>query len=328
MDHKNHFTSDGAYKYLTQAARSLIKGSMRTLIAASILLFTGNAYAVITVGLMITNDVDSNGNITVINGSKIKVDYAVTEDTDGDLHKKDRIELRTVDGDELVSFVLRGKKKSGSVNLKVKNSEGEQLYVRYVRKSGTEITRISHPADDDTPLLSIAKANITDLTLGLNAVNVGAVSVPAHAFVNENTDTDQESECQLTYFSQYAFYRSVAGATDAACDSYAPIQLPQGRTLTEFTCTTYDNSGVNTNNISFTLIRVSLISGSISSIFSTAFSADSASIQQLTDSTANPASSTVDNTTYVYRLYANFTSNDFSNLGFNGRIYGCSVSYE
>ena len=52
-------------------------------------MFAGNAYAVINVGMAILNDLDSNGNITVINGSKVKVSYAVIDDTDKDLRKKD-----------------------------------------------------------------------------------------------------------------------------------------------------------------------------------------------------------------------------------------------
>ncbi len=156
----------------SRVTRSRVKRYSRRLIAAVMLLFAGNAYAVIDVGLAIENDLDQNGNITVIDGSRVSVAYTVIEDTDNDLNKKDRIQLLRVDDDSIVDQAERGKKKTGTVSLKVNNSEAEALYVRYVRKgkAATEITRISHPDDPGhTPLLSIARANSADLTLGLNA---------------------------------------------------------------------------------------------------------------------------------------------------------------
>ena len=124
------------------------------------------------VGLAIENDMDDNGNITVINGSKVKVAYEV-EDPDKLLHKNDRIQLLRVADDTVVASVKRGKKKSGTVSLLVKKSVDEALYVRYIpRGADPEPVRIiSHPADPDhIPLLSISKASASDLTIGLNAL--------------------------------------------------------------------------------------------------------------------------------------------------------------
>ncbi len=157
-----------------RANQSRVKRYSRRLAAAAMLLFAGNAHAVIEVGLAIENDLDQNGNITVINGSRVSVAYTVIEDTDNDLNKKDKIQLLRVDDDSIVDQVERGKKKTGTVSLQVNESEAESLYVRYVRKgkAATEITRVSHPDDPDyTPLLSIARANTADLTIGLNAAN-------------------------------------------------------------------------------------------------------------------------------------------------------------
>ena len=117
--------------FCTQLIPSSLKRCLTCFIGASMLLFVGNAYAVITVGLSIDNDLDSNGNITVINGSKVKVSYAVIEDTDKDLHKNDVIQLLRVSDDSVVDSVKRGKKKNGSAVLKVKNSVDEALYVHY-----------------------------------------------------------------------------------------------------------------------------------------------------------------------------------------------------
>jgi len=146
--------------------------------AALILTFAGAAQAVtFSVGLAIENEMDSNGNITVIDGSKMRVAYTVNNLSismkDKESNKADQIQLVRVEGDEVVSSVARGKKKSGTVSLVVKNSENEKLYVRYVRKGkdGEEITRISHPDDPGhIPLSSIPKASISDLAIGLNAL--------------------------------------------------------------------------------------------------------------------------------------------------------------
>lgn len=175
---KPEITEDRFDQYsLSQIIPSRIRRHIIHWSAVVLMMFAGNAYAVITVGLAIENDLDSNGNITVINGSKVKVAYTVTEDTDNDLNKKDKIQLLRVSDDSVVFSVERGKKKSGSVSLKVKNSEDEQLYVRYVQKNGTEISRTSHPADSGIPLLSIAKENLGGITVRLNAVEE-AISSP------------------------------------------------------------------------------------------------------------------------------------------------------
>ena len=300
-------------------------------LCALMLLVSGNAFAVITVNLEIANPVDSNGNITVIKNSKLVVEFDVVEDTDKDLNKNDKILLLRVSDDSVVDSETRGMKKFGKVKLKVK-SEGEQLYVQYVRRgsAGTVITRISHPDDGDTPLLSIAKAKVDDLTLGLNEMRVGAASIHGWAFKNENTGTTQETQCQWRMASSYAYYRIVAGATGASCDAFASIQLPQGRKLTSLTCLVFDNSGAdgNSNALSFYLTRASLTTGTTQSIFSTPSSLDSTSVQQLSDTTPVVSAAIVDNANYAYYVFGSFSSNDFSNLGSNGRIYGCNVSYE
>ncbi len=177
-------------RYLfAQSINHPIKRWIKPVITASILIFAENAYALIDVGLAIENDLDGNGNITVINGSKVIVAYTVIRDDDKDLDKKDKIQLMRVSDDSIVASVDRGKKKTGTVSIKVKNSEGEQLYVRYVRKTGTQITRTSHPEDDGTPLLSIAKASLADLTVGLNAIqNISGVQPRVIRQIDVQTD--------------------------------------------------------------------------------------------------------------------------------------------
>jgi hypothetical protein len=306
------------------------------MMAALLLLVAGNAYAVITVGLSIENQVDNNGYITVINGSRVNVAYTVTEDTDNDLNKKDSIQLLRVDDDSVVASIKRGKQDSGTVSLKVKNSENEALYVRYIRKgSDIEIARTSHPADiGSIPLRSIPRVSLADLTIGLNAIDTigavagGAVSINGVGFWDENSP-DHEINCQWDHsLGAYSYYRDVGGATIGACDAVANIQLPQGRTVTGMSCTAYDNSGVNSNAITFVLYRTALTGGAFVNLLQTPASVDSTAVQQLSDTTINNhANATIDNSAYTYTIFASFSTNNFSNLGTNGRIYGCSVSY-
>ena len=146
-----------------------------------LLLFAGAVQAApFGVGIAIENDMDSNGNITVVNGGKVYVSFGV-DDPDKVSNKADKIQLLRVEDDSIVSSVARGKKKSGRVILVVKKSENEALYVRYIRKGkNLEILSvISHPGDPShTPLLSIPKANLDGLTRGLYALE----SVPPKTY--------------------------------------------------------------------------------------------------------------------------------------------------
>lgn len=175
-----------------------IKQWLALVVVTLILTLAGTAQAApFFIGLSIENNMDSNGNITVINGSKVKVAYMV-DDPDKFLNKADKIQLRRVSDDSVVSSLTRGKKKSGTVLLKVKNSQNEQLYVGYVRKGETDATATySHPDNaGHIPLLSIPKAGISDLTKGLNAVESAPPPYqPAHyseMFVDNVAATSSE----------------------------------------------------------------------------------------------------------------------------------------
>lgn len=212
---------------------------VRFLIAALILSLSGNALAGISVGLVIQNDTDINGRISVVNGSKVRVSYVILEDTDKDLHKKDLIQLVRVDDDSVVGSVERGKKKAGTVSIKVKNSEDEQLYVHYVRKgSRTLIARYSHPSDPDyIPLFSIAGANAEDLTIRLNAIeNDGILS---RLFAGDGSAED------LTVSSNTNWASSPPSNTNFrnfSNDADQTLTVPAGTTIT---CTgSFINNGI------------------------------------------------------------------------------------
>ena len=151
------------------------------LIALCLLLWADLAQAAPSVSLVIENPLDGNGDISVVNGGKVQVTYEVVDDPDKLLHKNDRIELLRVADDSRVASVKRGKKKMGKKSLKVKHSENEQLYVRYVRKgaAGDEIATVSRPDDPDfVRLQSVPSASLSDLTIRANAVEVAGIPQP------------------------------------------------------------------------------------------------------------------------------------------------------
>lgn len=309
------------YRSLAQQVSARTSGlqpgpHFKPLLAAALLMFTGNASAVITVGLDIQNDLDSDGDIVVINGGKVKVSFEVIEDTDKDLHKNDKIQLLRVSDDSVVSSVTRGKKKAGSVSLKVKKSEDEQLYVNYVRKgSGTEINRTSHPDDDGIPLLSIPALNIADLTVQFNAMQKGAVSVSGVSFADENGSND----CIDIYAVDEGSYQ--VGGAGTSCDASAPVQFPDGVSLSSMTCRVYDNNA--SNAIRIQLRGAHMDANSEIVIFSSPLSVDDSSFsQQIIDLTAS--STIVDNSGFMYHLWADFGT---PAPGSAIRIYGCSISY-
>ena len=185
------------YSYsFAMAIHKWIRQLSKSSTLALILLFPASIHADIDVGLAIQNGLDSNGNITVPNGGKVKVAYIVIEDTDKELDKKDLIQLLRVSDDSIVDQVKRGKGKFGIVSLKVNDSEDEQLYVRYVRKgkAGIQVARTSHPDEPDIPLFSIAKMNILGLTVGLNAMNL---ATPGSGFVESNQTTGLSSVANI-----------------------------------------------------------------------------------------------------------------------------------
>lgn len=157
---------------------------MASLVAAALLLYGGPAAACLAtcIGLTVENELDANGYITVVDGSKVEVAWEVLQNDDKLLSRYDRIQLLRASDDSVVSWTERGKGKAGVAFLKVKDSAGEELYVRYrVKRDG------SFPAQtpdllnaDRIPLLSIAKASLADLTLRVNALETAGADNVAH----------------------------------------------------------------------------------------------------------------------------------------------------
>ena len=174
------------------------------------------------VGLVIEKDMDSNGTIAVINGSKVKVAYEV-DDPNKLSNKKDKIQLLRVSDDSVVSSVARGKKKSGTVSLKVE-SEDEQLYVGYVLKGQTEpAATVSHPDNVGfIPMMSIANMTQEELIINAAATNVALEAQPkanvanTAPSVNDDIDSGYPDGSVWIDMSQNQAYILVDGTAGAA----------------------------------------------------------------------------------------------------------------
>jgi len=147
------------------------------LIGALMLVQAGPANSVDTgVGLVIENDTDSNGIISVVEGTSVRVTWMVVGDNEAPLNKRDVIELLRAEDDSLVASAVRGKGTSGTVSLKVRKSVGEELYVRYRVKKDDSIQNATPDIADPgrVALMSIAAANLDDLAIRTNALESAA----------------------------------------------------------------------------------------------------------------------------------------------------------
>ena len=328
MSYSNNISHPGNNTLQHSAGR--LFGLARCFLFIGMLALAGNASAAITVDLSFNNDTDQFGNYTLIKNDKLKVNWEVTEDTDDDLHEKDKIQLVRVSDDEVLQSIQRERKgkSNGTVTIKMKDA-AEQLYVQYVRKgnAGTVITRYAHPDDDGVSLQTINPYGGDDITTALHNLTSGAVSVQARAFHNEDQDAGKKATCiWRTTSNSYGFYDGTAGAETAACDPVAGVSLPHGRRLTEMHCTVYDNSA--SNSIAPDLVRVDLETGNALTVLSTATSTDNGSIQVVSDVSISANNAVIDNKRYAYSIIVAYSTSNFTTLDTDGRVYGCSIYYE
>ena len=149
----------------------------------------------------------------------------------------------------------------------------------------------------------------------------GAVSVPGAAF---GDDTGDEN-CRVGR-AAYAFYVADADAGAQDCDLVAGIQLPDGADLTSMRCGLFDSS--TAGGMEAYLVRVELATGLPEYVFVTAGTIDSGIVQLVGDGAAEEGTGRVDNAKFAYYLAAAFSGTDFTAIGNDMRVYGCTVSYK
>jgi hypothetical protein len=145
------------------------------------------------------------------------------------------------------------------------------------------------------------------------------ISVPAAAFDNDNGS----ASCRVAK-AHFAYFMADPGAGAEDCDLIAPIALPDGRTLSSITCTLSDASPLNT--LQGQLIRVDLLTGLPTTVFTTPGTVDSGSLQQLGDTTPTAGTAIVDNGRYAYYVTGAYSWTDFTTTGNALRVYGCRVT--
>jgi len=162
--------------------------------------------------------------------------------------------------------------------------------------------------------------NATRYTL---PVQTGYASVSALDFRIFDPDEDDIIDASS---SGYMWSKSAPDSAFSVLMS-APIQLPHGVTITEFSCRFYDNDATNNLSGSFSLSsRLATSTGRTTHASVTFSSATTGTpIQTTTDTTIS--SSTVDNQNREYFIYTSWGVPSAAIGSSNLRIYGCAVTY-
>ncbi len=176
------------------------------------------------------------------------------------------------------------------------------------------------------------KTAVNDNDTRLTSLESGALSVSSKAFTDENHGFIAGAGCIWSKIAngQYGYYNLVPAGTagNILCDAVAPVQIPDGVTITALTCVFLDN--YPSNQLTGKFNRINLTTGINEIIFSTAGSVDSTSIQTLTDTTTTtPGQNIINNSTFAYSIAVDFsaTGSAFETLGSDGGVYGCTISY-
>jgi len=161
---------------------------------------------------------------------------------------------------------------------------------------------------------------------------------------------DIKASGDYTYRSDKTYYYSVSGnrfvpmgtaslrislwgfryhtTTATSSEALQPVHLPQGATVTEFTCYTYDNDASNNITMGWTLARrpysePNTSYGLAGASYST--SGSSTTLRSGTDTTVNSA--VIDNSTNTYQVYSIMTRSAGTTNTSSLRDYGCRISY-
>jgi hypothetical protein len=199
-------------------------------------------------------------------------------------------------------------------------------------------TAVKTAVDDNNARITANKArqdthasdigNLQIRTTSLENTGSRVISLGHTAFKNAGSAPTASSFGDCVGFGAFAGYlypAPVATATNDQCFFSAGVQLPDNATISRLECTFMDNSASNSMNVH--LQRTSMLTGVNTSILRTSATTDSAAIQTQNDTTFNTAGSeTIDNSTYGYNLFLNFTTTNFTSLAENARLYGCRIT--
>jgi len=144
----------------------------------------------------------------------------------------------------------------------------------------------------------------------------GRISIPGASFAPEDT----LALSRVTLNTASVMYLN--GGAGESPDFYAPVQLPDGATITGITLNYWDNTG-DAENITASLRRV-MFSGAGASVLSDDLvtTTEGATGNSVSDTSIdNP---TVSNDNYAYLVRATFSD---ANQGINLRIVGAEITY-
>lgn len=163
-----------------------------------------------------------------------------------------------------------------------------------------------------------------DVTLTLAP---GTVSTHGFSFVPSTSTCLYQRPIPNFFFGSIGNYGYFSAGT--GCAAYAPVQVPNGVTLSRLSCVVHDNATSATDQITGKLIRTTLADPSYNAtadIFSVGPTVNATIPQLLTDTSAQTGTATVDNSLYAYFIQITFAG-DSAVYEFNMKLYSCSVSY-
>ncbi len=157
---------------------------------------------------------------------------------------------------------------------------------------------------------SVALADLANMAKGVGAN--GSIVVPAAAF-QPTTETTDYALSSLGYMA--------AGATFTTVCVVAPVNLPDGVTVTQFEISVLDNSAVNMGP--FNLQRVAFDTAALDTMAAVTTSTASATVQVVSETTI--ANATVSGSAYAYQISGCFSSDLISPATI--RLYAARISY-
>lgn len=159
----------------------------------------------------------------------------------------------------------------------------------------------------------------------------GAVSVSQYAFSSNHEGNFYTARCGYQGEPVVGGWFSGSGQY---CTAQAPLSIPDGVTITGFSCLVYDNSGAGATTAS--ILRIELMRSDLTGVWgdeivaATGATTDSPSKQILSALAPTASRATVDNDAHAYFIIAYFDSGDaidFDTVSWNVALHGCKVTY-
>ena len=159
-------------------------------------------------------------------------------------------------------------------------------------------------------------------TITVNSLNISTRTRWRHVHVADfqRTGTDTQSNYALATSADYMMF---SGATTFV----APVDLPEGVTISELRCYLYDSDGFNSISVNASLRRRGYTNTWWTSVASVSFGTGAQSALTTIQSQGDNASHVVNNEANAYSLTASISATTATSINLGLRFYGCRIKY-